>query len=1138
MEKFTNEEFNVFCKRLKRELEIIARASNGEFIEIDNLNNEKLKEIVNIIQKDGGNITEEQEEEFMANFRKDFKITKMTDEQFAKLLENPDLFEHFEMLYNPNELKEEYDKLPDNKKLVYENFKILEEIKYSMDRKEFENIFNRWIRLPIDFQSKHFNEIINYSDDIKVRSAIWESSKEELQNGNSNIFTELLAKYQSNDDNVVEFWGHTSPKLQMEYFDDFIKDVNENFKTKKEIWRVTDASVQHEKISEVINEDFKIQKDMWQVTDASVQQKMLKQILNKSENNVKQQVNILKVTSKEAKIENKDFILQLSENIKNSCFEENKKIIEQNRHLNGADKENNIKKYQGNKKVLYECWKVLGTELQNTEKGKEYFFDVWTSFEGDYPGGYNRDMLEVTSNKFVENNFIEIIENAYDKKLNNFLMQNISLKVSDKTFMEKENFSFLYKINNSGQEINDEVYDKIRGLFKYNNKIVHNVDYKFLSTEDFLNIYTDEQLLRITNYQYLQQFIYTECYEKGNLALKESIKYLLGNDNNWIISLDRISQNITEQKRLSAGFPRLNQYSNLIDNISEIDSNEITEEFKQQLLCVLSQERNYFDINTYNDVSNYTTIRQEVCERIFNGDLENIPATLKEEFKNQNDELYKFALLEHQFGISLNYAKRLVYTYGEDIREFPEGEVKEYLSLLNEIINCPNIEEVIKKVNIELENGNIEPWLQCVDARNAEGKILNMFEDLYNESVYDSKKEKPTEIEVYTDKHGQEHNISICELNDDFCMRIRVEGAYRGIEEGSNENFKEYYERPNMENHGNCESFIRQDSIACARHDKNSILVGFSQMRKNQLTMMAPYDLGSSNEAFSNYNYSELIGSSPSKYRTPGQMIDHTRHTHNEIVTDRYFSNEDGKLEKLKPDFVIWVEDEISQNPREINDETKRIAAELGIPIVVINREKFAQKESERIAVMEKLIKGEKITDPKQQRYADEYKNMKTPELIKQVIIKYGNNRTGIQFSDTLREKYFTLEQFKNTKSIIDKSIDNMEIDEKKECLKVLEQTYFKEHSELYGKTTQYGPEWLDYIEGSLNESRQQLDKIQDQENIKNQNISTLLQQYLDQGIDINTVNSIVKETQEGIRNQQQENIHNIEKDTDKENEI
>lgn len=892
---------------------------------------------------------------------------------------------------------------------------------------------------------------------------------------------------------LQDSWGNLSESSQIKYFQE-IMELFENTNFKIDIWHYAKEKVQAEHFKDMINDfedDFNSQLELWKTTHPEVQQENFENIMNKFEGEVNKKIRLLKETDSIALKENAEFIFDMIESIKTNIFEEKDRFSE-----------------------LTSLWNSIGAELQNSEKGKEYFDDIW-----NYLKNKHKDLISESSEEFIKQNFCGIINKLIeDDDYSYWPIFNLEEKVSDETLIEKDNFESLNKYYTKGKPFDEKKYEKIRELFKLNNNIVRTIDFDFLANEDILTNYTDEQLLRITNYPEIQNSLHLYCYKNGgNVALKESINYMLSNDNNWVISLDTILNNI-EGKNCEK-----KQYDELIKNISQVDENDITDDFKQQLLSILSERENYFDIKNYEDVCNYTNIRNEVCEKIFNGNFEDIPETLKERYKGNRDNLYKFALLEHQFGISLQEANGLISTYGIDAKEFPNGEIKDYLLLLDEIINCKNIEEIIKEVNVKVHNGEIESWLESVDSRDVEGQVLNLFEDMYNNVLYNPQKEEKARTETYVDEHGTEHKVDVYELDRDFCMCCRVEGSFLSTKRNM-EDYVDLYDVPSMEYHGNCMSFIRQDSISYAPYSNEGFLVGYSGIRKNQLQMMGSVDLGSKNTSFNNYNGESKgdIGGKWSKFRTPNQLINHTRQRYNEVVTERYITDENGNVIKSKPDFLISFGDEVP-------DRVKMMATRLGIPVVLIDREKIVQKEYSRIEVMKKLIAGEEIVEPEYQQYCEEYKNLSMPELIEQIIIKFENNRTGVQFDTKLRKKYFSTEQFQSIINVIDKSIDKISkssLDFATECLEAFKDVCFKELSEQNSSNDVLEN---DELKEEYEVKREIFESIRNKKNYEklfelepkkqwkdaksSQKVNTLLQQYLDQGIDANIVTSVVSES-------------------------
>lgn len=388
-------------------------------------------------------------------------------------------------------------------------------------------------------------------------------------------------------------------------------------------------------------------------------------------------------------------------------------------------------------------------------------------------------------------------------------------------------------------------------------------------TKDFFELYgnicTEEQLYRISNDSDIKSKI--ENKSENELVYK-AICYILQHDYNWIISLSRFLENISN-------------YNSLIEDIS---SHKINDELIKLFIEVVSDTNNYFEILTYSDLTHYKNKKNEICLNILNGEFDKIPDILKRfhTFYTEAD-LYKFALLEYKFGISFLDALALVERYGKDINELPEGTLKDYLKLLNEIVYCDNIKDVIQYA---LENGKLkEPWQGFPNAREAEGKILDLFAELYNQTLYKPiPEDKEDYLESYTDLDGTQYDIEVYKIKKDFRMDIRVEGTFKksSLWNGNKTNYAHYYSRDKIYYHGNSESYISNANISIAESDTTDIIVGYEQIYPNQLAAASPKVKSTSTNGlitFTKGNQFSMFGADNINLRTPNNMIDNTRIT-------------------------------------------------------------------------------------------------------------------------------------------------------------------------------------------------------------------------------------------------------------------
>lgn len=626
----------------------------------------------------------------------------------------------------------------------------------------------------------------------------------------------------------------------------------------------------------------------------------------------------------------------------------------------------------------------------------------------------------------------------------------------------------------TGKKITTKVQERLEMLVQYNKDIYRTIDYNILDIDELFEEFTKEQIIRITNYPDVQKFIIKNW---NNKVMANAIKHLMKNSENWIITLDLLMTN-------SIG------NSELLKNIQGVDEDQINDQDIQQLLTLLMQEENFFEIYTFDDVKNYNNIKNEVCRKIFNGNFNDIPETLKAKY--EKEELYKFALLEYQFDISLEMATIISQAYGVDAIGLPEGKIKDFLILINNIINCNDIENIINGAKAE---GKLdEPLKGFPNATNTLGQILNMYAELYNDTLYHpTEKDKINQTETYLDEKGNKQDIEVYEIKDDFNMLIRTEGAYVRFKE--RENYRDLYNSRNIKYHENSECYIGNDNIAPAR---DGIRVGYSSLKKNQLINAGTKNLGSAMSLGFCMYYPEQ----DMPLRIPKQMINNTRDVHNEIVQERLIINDNGELDTLKPDFVVWLEmDPISirkkegwqekRNKEEKWINSKKMAAQLGIPIVVIDVERFAEREINKVEVMRKLIIGEEISEDALQSYVEKYKRLSKSELIEESIIKIENNRNGIWDNDNLLQ-----EKLENLINHINKSIEDMELQEKKKCLESLIKVSNKEKENEELKIR-------DFYTRINEESKQKYKDVKEQIEKKDQDYTrrNLLQLYLDKGV-------------------------------------
>jgi hypothetical protein len=224
-----------------------------------------------------------------------------------------------------------------------------------------------------------------------------------------------------------------------------------------------------------------------------------------------------------------------------------------------------------------------------------------------------------------------------------------------------------------------------------------------------------------------------------------------------------------------------------------------------------------------------------------------------------------------------------------------------------------------------------------------------------------------------------------------FNILLHNLGAYSGFVRP--ENYRENWLIPKDESHNFCSSLISNEMMGVARCSFASL--GFSDFPASSFMLQAPFDIvsGDANKSFSSVS---AIDDSRVQYLFPKDMIDYTRHTHNEICIDRVTT--EGK--KLEPSYVIFMAEEY--DPEKIKkwehmseEEVKLLSSkeqedygrwdnavqasnDFGVPIVVIERKKIRQNE---LKILDNMF--------------EEFKTTHDPELIRNIFLRFENNRAG-----------------------------------------------------------------------------------------------------------------------------------------------
>lgn len=160
---------------------------------------------------------------------------------------------------------------------------------------------------------------------------------------------------------------------------------------------------------------------------------------------------------------------------------------------------------------------------------------------------------------------------------------------------------------------------------------------------------------------------------------------------------------------------------------------------------------------------------------------------------------------------------------------------------------------------------------------------------------------------------------------------------------------------------------------------EHSVILGFNNLPDDFLEIMSCHDLYS-------YGFSAFR---ESRFLKPEELINNTRHGHNELVIRR----RKGQYteEKIEPSYIICFDS--------VNEESRIASQKFGVPILFINREKVVERHYHEIM-----------------EYKEQFKESLNPHLISKIITGQENNKAGLRLvRPDLVEKYFSTEMRQQT---------------------------------------------------------------------------------------------------------------------------
>lgn len=457
------------------------------------------------------------------------------------------------------------------------------------------------------------------------------------------------------------------------------------------------------------------------------------------------------------------------------------------------------------------------------------------------------------------------------------------------------------------------------------------------------------------------------------------------------------------------------RFSNLVEEVCKIELDQFQIE---NLLFVINNGGNYFDINSISDINKLFEIR-------------NGRNSKNKETRDPN------ILLLNKYGISYDKAYNIFVRYGKDVEYLPESQEKDFLLDIKNIIEGKGTEKnVFKDLSFIV---------------NIDSILRNYYSKIYDKRFY-----------MLTDERqiGEIDGIKVYDSGLDFNMCVYSYGMATEYE--MPENFKNAWNRPNISTDYMCNSIISGSSIKT--HVKHC-LFGFKEFGRNNLSLLGANDLGTGGiykdlNVTNPFHQKKLIADI--EFRTPDNLINNTRFTNNEVYRSRR-RVVNGKLERINPDYIVYLKTNDDFNSDSIWFESIKAAKDFNIPIVVIDCQKCLLSNIEKIEQNIELF---------ERRFDDS-------EILKNILEAIYTINCGYRdVAPELLEKHFNRDKLISYLGRIVNHIDEISVNAPKtaiECIDMVTKTLDSEFEKVLKS-----PYWVDYArkQGYTVEKPQDIIKI------------------------------------------------------------
>lgn len=502
----------------------------------------------------------------------------------------------------------------------------------------------------------------------------------------------------------------------------------------------------------------------------------------------------------------------------------------------------------------------------------------------------------------------------------------------------KENdvdFSLIYLFDGSEDEYVQSIFENINNLLKVRPELDYNnpaLCSKLLSPK-MVNTYGYNIISILLEYNSGAASIVIREIENETSLMKDWI--------NYVIKLPFYNDKILHHAVL--------MYDKTLNLIGElINSNVLLNEAQYKNLYEIIIQDNEYGVSNIDELTNYIKYRKEHLDnKVNSGDVETVKSGLLEILFNT--DLYETKKIIGEFGLNSDLFLEILLE--DNVIDVTEEAT---IVTINEILNVQNISDMERFKDIE-KLGNI------VNLTEIAVKIKRYIGKTFKESLFHSDGKKKEGIQYSTTKglddsdmlnidgepFTSSYTIDVVELEGiDFKLLIHKLHTY-------DPKFTNYAARimkkPELWNKLEgastlSTSMISDNHMSCVGHGGSGfVYYGFSNISDESLMLMGPSDIYVSHGG----RLLEPSSNRDTKYMVP-DALQAMSNGYNEVALGRKSSSSKEHGHRLQPTCIICFDGHI-------NDDARRAAQYFKIPIYMINRTKYVEKNNDQ---KEKYISG------------------------------------------------------------------------------------------------------------------------------------------------------------------------------------